>query len=307
VAGAAFQVVDVTDWPVDEFESAGQDEKLWLREPATGSTWLYKPVTRHEDWQSRRLDPEQGEDWAEKIASELARLIGLPAAFVELAERHGVRGCISLNLRPRGWELQPGTVLLSEIVPNYDPTPGGGHVGHTLQNVQRVLEGYTAPLGWPTVPNGLTAFDVFAGYLVLDAWIANRDRHSENWAVLRSATEPARSCLCPSYDHASSLGYHLTRSKMGEIIRERGVTWWATRKDTAYRYADGKDVRLVDFAHRALHLASSGARQHWLNRVGEVQSSAWEGVVGAVPGMSDAAVTFVLELLEANRRRLVDA
>ena len=36
----------------------------------------------------------------------------------------------------------------------------------------------------------LTAPEVFAGYLVLDAWVANQDRHDQNWAVLHRLPHP---------------------------------------------------------------------------------------------------------------------
>ncbi|MEO3855594.1 hypothetical protein [Acrocarpospora sp. B8E8] len=289
------------------FEAAGMDEKVWLADPATSELWLYKPVTRHQNWAERNLDPVQGENWAEKITSELARRLGVPAAAIEMAQRLGTPGCISLNLVPPGWEMQPGTVLLSEIVPGYDPTPRGGHHGHTLDNIQRVLDGYCAPLGWTRLPAGFNAFDVFAGYVVFDAWIANRDRHSENWAVLRGPLGGGPPSLSPSYDHASCLGYHLTQRRLEEIINGRGVGWFATRRDSAYRYEDGMSQTLVEFAHSALRAASASARDHWLDRLAAVDSHEWASIVHATPEMSEVARSFVVELLETNRRRLLDA
>ena len=49
-------------------------------------------------------------------------------------------------------------------------------VGHNLRNIDRVLNACSGP------PNSScaewTALEVFAGYLVFDAWIANTDRHA---------------------------------------------------------------------------------------------------------------------------------
>ena len=306
MVNAVLPVVDVSAWEVAAYEPAGLDEKLWLIEPATGLSWLYKPVTRHARPHAN-LDSRQGEDWAEKISSELAQLLGVPNARVEMATRDGIAGSISLDLRPPTWEMQPGTVLLSAIVPDYDPTPKSGHVGHTLDNIQRVLHDYTAPPGWPELPAEFDAFDTFAGFLVLDAWIANRDRHSENWAVLRGAGPTDASCLCPSYDHASSLGYHLAQSKLEKILTGPGVWQFAAGKATAYRYQDGKDVPLVDYAHRALSRASSGVREHWMRQLTMITAEAWTSLVNRTPEMSELARTFVVELLEINRRRLLDA
>jgi hypothetical protein len=70
-------VLDVSDWPVEEGESSGGEEKAWLRRP-DDSLWLFKPLTEQPTW-------SQGEDWAEKIAAHVAGTLGVPAAPVELA------------------------------------------------------------------------------------------------------------------------------------------------------------------------------------------------------------------------------
>src|SRR5204862_7335430 len=48
-----------------------------------------------------------------------------------------------------------------------------------------------------------TAIDVLVGCLMFDAWIANQDRHHENWGLVEIL---GSTHLAPSYDHASSLG-----------------------------------------------------------------------------------------------------
>jgi hypothetical protein len=81
-------------------------------------------------------------------------------------------------------------------------------------------------------PFDATAFDVFAGYVVLDAWVANRDRHDNNWAVLRPITlsaDPLR--LCGSYDHASSLGFNVTDEERSVRLADRGkVSYFDLKK-----------------------------------------------------------------------------
>jgi hypothetical protein len=66
----------------------GSKAKVWLKSPDE-ENWLFKYVRR---------DDEQGEDWPEKVAAELAVAFGIPAATVELAERSGKRGVISLDV-----------------------------------------------------------------------------------------------------------------------------------------------------------------------------------------------------------------
>ncbi|MBC7488722.1 MAG: hypothetical protein H7240_00460 [Glaciimonas sp.] len=51
------------------------------------------------------------------------------------------------------------------------------------------------------------ALDVFIGYLMFDAWIANQDKQSENWPIILA---DSNDFLAPSYDHGSSLARNKT-------------------------------------------------------------------------------------------------
>lgn len=216
MARRPFPIQDVSGWDLMASELDGRNEHPWLREPSTGSAWLYKPTVVHED---RR----QGEDWVEKVASEIAQLIRLPAATVDLASREGRDGCVSLDLRPRGWEIQPGAVLLSGLVPGYE-SKTKTRTGHSLKNIQAVLARYSAPPGLD-LPSSFGAFDAFAGYLVFDALIANRDRHDHNWSVLRPPPwAEGKDALCGSYDHASGLGFSGS-SDLSVVVGVPGSAW----------------------------------------------------------------------------------
>jgi hypothetical protein len=92
-----FEVVDLTSWTRGEREPGGDEEKRWFDAPAGTpfeGHWLFKPrrVVELELSKKRRElgdEPDilvRGEDWAEKIAYEMSRLIDLPAAITELAQ-----------------------------------------------------------------------------------------------------------------------------------------------------------------------------------------------------------------------------
>lgn len=179
-----FAVHDVSGWDIVADETSGVEEKSWLQEPDSSVRWLFKAVTI-------KGDHIHGEDWSEKIVSHLAVLLGIPCARIELAVFRGQTGCISADLRPKSHELQHGQVLLQVCgVPGYVPGKGKVHPGHTLENIQAGLSGALPPPGCQ-IPFDATAYDFFAGYVLLDAWVANRDRHDNNWAVLRPVLEPA--------------------------------------------------------------------------------------------------------------------
>jgi hypothetical protein len=291
-----FEVLTVDDWAAVEAESAGGDEKVWLEQPG-GTRWLFKPRTEHDNW-------AQGEDWAEKLAAEIARRLGVPAAHVELAVRGGRRGSISRNLVSPGWELQPGALLISEVVPDYEPR-SRTRAGHSLDSIASVLEGVSPPAG---APPHCTAFEVFSGFLLLDALVANQDRHEENWAVLRPLPGAGRITLAPSFDHGSSLGFNLRDDKRLLEVGRSSVPAWAC-KATAQRFDRASDgmLTLVALALRALSRCTAPAREQWLAALEALSPSELGRVVAAVPEMSDATRTFTSELLLTNRRRLLDA
>lgn len=294
-----YPVVDISGWQRAGVESEGLSPNAWYREPETSELWLYKPVVSHGDRQ-------QGEDWSEKLSSEIGRLIGIPAARVELATRGDHPGCISLNLCPRGWEMHQGGLLLAGLLDGYR-SKIKGRAGHSLGNIRLALDGMGPPPA-TDLPDAFDAFDVFAGYLVLDALIGNRDRHDGNWSILRpppAVTEPDR--LCGSYDHASSLGFNLTDGERTRRVVDKTLQAWAER-GTAYKFEHDVGTRpqtLVSLAHVALTMVGADVRDYWLGGVADLRIESVDGMIAAVAGMSEPAATFASQLVWINRERLL--
>jgi hypothetical protein len=298
-----YPVLDVSDWEIIADETVGAEEKFWLLEPGTSSLWLFKSVTV-------KQGHVHGEDWAEKAAAQLAVLLGVPCARIELAELRGAPGCIGADLRPPLHELQHGQLLLEEHgTPGYVHGKGKEHPGHSVENIHAALQGILPPPGCEPGFDA-TAYDVFAGYLLFDAWVANRDRHDNNWAVLRpvmASADPLR--LCGSYDHASSLGFNLTDQASLRLVEQQRVMAWC-QKGTAWRFEHdpGRPIpTLVEMAAQALRLASSEAQRYWPERLRQVDQDEVAHVLARVPRMSDPARTFAGKVLELNRRRVLDA
>ncbi|WP_229746262.1 HipA domain-containing protein [Rhodococcoides trifolii] len=262
-------------------EDAGRDGQ--------SSWWLFKPIKRAS---YRRCD-----DSSEKIASELAGLIGLPAARVELASRGHESGIISRNVTPDGCSLESGDTLLSEFG-DYLSCAGDdrpkNRVGHNLDNIERLLDGVHA---FGALASTTSGFGLFAGYLAFDAWIANTDRHAINWGVLTENDDGARS-LAPSFDHGSALA----SGAQEEFVATRDATEYAER-GMAHRFENGQNVPLVKLAKNAVARAGASGNQ-WIERIGELDPDAVQSVVHAVPGMSEVRRTFVSTLLNTNQRRL---
>jgi hypothetical protein len=252
----------------------------------------------------------QGEDWAEKAVEQLASLINVPTAHVEVAHllrSDGVElGVVSRDLAV-DMDLQGGFMLLADV-PGYRfrderGRPPKDHIGHTVINVRRLLEENRVrpPVGF--APDRFTAFDVFTGFLVLDAWVGNQDRHEENWAVLRSPE--GELSLAPSFDHGASLGFLLSEEqRRSKASDERAMRAFANGgRATKFQ---GRRLQLVDVAADALGQASSEARSYWRRQLAGVTRESCATVLAHIPRLSEDSRRFCLELLDVNRRRLLD-
>ncbi|MFP3580537.1 HipA domain-containing protein [Arthrobacter sp. SIMBA_036] len=305
-----YDACDITNWPITAPEYGGDDGKNWVGRPELADPseksqwWLFKPakyglMTLPGSVPGARY--RRRDDHVEKIVSELADLIGLPAADVEVAVRDGEEGIISRNVAPKGWDLQPGNTYLSEFdgYLNCDVNDRPrNRVGHNVTNISKLLQGKPGPPD--TAVAEWEALDVFVGYLILDAWVANTDRHALNWGLLDS-NGAAR--LAKSYDHGSSLASGASETRLRQIL-ESGVEGWSQRA-LAHRFEDGKKKTLLDVAWEGLQL-SSGRAKEFVDRIGSLDRASWLGVLEGIPSMSEVAYTFADELLAANRKRLCD-
>lgn len=293
-------ILTADDWSIAGLENQGQHPHDWLKHADRDRTWLFKPARPERD---RSL----GEDVVEKLGSEFARLIGVPAAPIELATRHGVRGALVEDVRLPRWELQAGQALIPEVVPDYNPGDPQ-HRGHNIQTIRTALDRFAAPPA-AGLPVSFRAFDAFAGYLVFDALTAHGDRHDRNWAVIVPPPGvPDTEALCASFDHAASLGFTLTEAVRAEHVRDSTVADWAKR-GRAYRFEHRRSARwqtLVDVAAAAVALCPQGTRTHWGERILSVDADSVADVVAGAPGVSDVTQQFTIKLVMANRERLLD-
>lgn len=314
-----FEVVGLDTWTRGAREPGGDERKRWFQAPDTSpyaGHWLFKPRTEKtlllsKARQARGESPEvviSGEDWAEKISYEVAVHLGVPAAETELAsvfsldEEQRVWGSISRDIRPRKWSSAPGASLLAEIDPAFDTDTCEGH---TLTSIHLALTGagITGPIGtayaeWP-------AFDVWAGYLVLDALIANTDRHAHNWGVVLDEDSGA-TYLGPSFDHGTSLAAAEMERNRAARVSDGSVSEWCA-KGRSKRFYGGEPRDLVGLAAEAVSMCSAGARQHWVTEVSAVDLEVCDDVIHRIPNMSEMTRSFVSTVLAANRKRLCDA
>ena len=178
--------------PEDEPERLGSKRKFWFRR-ADGVRCLFKFPRR-----------DFGEHWAEKVAAEVAGLIGVRCAEVQLARFGDALGSQSPAFAEPEWLRVHGNEVMTEVIPGYDGTRDTGRGDHNIRNILLAV-------GTWAERNGLDPQAVLgelASYAILDGLIGNTDRHHENWMFFYHPERRAYQ-LAPSYDHGSSLGREL--------------------------------------------------------------------------------------------------
>lgn len=312
---AWYDRTDASDWAVEEIETSGSSPAHWRRDPGSGERWLVKGAER------QAVGGYQGEDWAEVIASQVAERLAVPHADARLLwigedARTPASGSRQLSLA--GHDFNEGWLFLEAQIGGYAaPTLALGtqaqqqerkrRAGYSLENIQCVLERVAAP---PEVArDGIDAFGTFCGYLMLDALVANRDRHDQNWAVFNPRTRSASAMLAPSYDHSSALGFSVHDGKRQHLLARDPQLDRFARRATANRFerpAVGPLMTLVDLMRRGLELSGRRATSHWAECF---HGFAWNDRAqelrdGVIPELTGVGAIFVGTLIETNRRRV---
>ena len=206
---------------VEGEEQLGSKEKFWFRRD--GHLWLFKEARKI------KVNDYAGEDWAEKIGSEVAHVLGIPAATVELAEFQGRRGCASLNFTTQQKQLEHGNEVMAGLLDGYDPELDYRQTSHTVDNIVRAVSKM-----FSSRREHLAVLQQLASYLVLDALIGNTDRHHENWGFLwqvqvhiDEVSETGRISkeyeVAPTFDLGSSLGRELLDAKRIQYLEQATV------------------------------------------------------------------------------------
>jgi hypothetical protein len=292
-----FSVIDVPADAAQAEEAMGTKFKFWYDDPQFGDC-LFKCARRN-----------TGEDWSEKIAAELCTLLGLPHATYELATWQGQPGTISPNLLPPNTVLIHGNDILAGLVSSYPRDAGYNLSQHTLSLVLTALRqpGVRLPLEQQTPANIDSAVATFIGYLLLDAWIGNGDRHHENWGFVVSLPDGIPH-LSPTYDHASCLGRELQDQKRQQRIAQDTVRDYAARSRSAfYRQAgDPKPMLTFDVFETVMgDYPQSAAR--WLDQLAQISPEQTKNLLNRIPShrLSPTALEFACQMLDINRSRLL--
>jgi hypothetical protein len=296
-----YRIVAVNPKKGEIQEPLGTKRKFWFNDDE-GRRILFKAEERG-----------TGEDWAEKIACELAGLLGLPHVHYDLAEETNGRtpGVVCETFTPSPLSLVLGNQVLFDRDPNY---PAGKYRvrEHTTDVVAQVVSVWALPPPAFTgnLPTGTSmALDVFIGYVMLDAWIANQDRHHENWAAIRDGNVHR---LAPTYDHGASLARNLTETERKERLTTRDVNRqlpaFVRKARSAFYRKPTDDKPLLAFdAWQEFARRSQPASSAWLDRLRGISDEDVHHVLMNIPPwrMSPLCRKFTQQLLHENKQRLL--
>ena len=254
-----------------------------------------------------------GENWAEKVACELCTLLGLPHAHYELAVWMNKKGILSETIVPPDGRLVMGNELLAEIHSTYPEQQRYKVQDHTLGRIVALLNNpdILLPMNWKPPSNAIqNAVDVFLGYLLLDAWIANQDRHHENWGVIN---HDEKIYLAPTYDHAASMGQNETDSKRKELLttkdQGRHISRYIEKARSAIYLNKSEQKPMLTLAvFQQLATKRPEAARLWLQRLGDISPEQCQNVFNRIPQseISETAIEFAMTLLELNKKRLLE-
>lgn len=286
-------------------EALGSKPKFWFSD--SGHRLLFKADDRG-----------TGEDWAEVVASSLCELLGLPHVEYELAVeiadgRELLPGVVCETMAAAPFSLALGNELLLEFDPNY-PQSQRFHVRqHTVDAVVHVLDRLELPPAvWTTkLPAKIdSAMDIFVGYVMLDAWIANQDRHHENWGALVAD----RIHLAPTFDHGAGMARNLTDEERRERLttkdQNRSVSSFVRKARSAfYRLKSDTQPLGTHAAFAAFAKITKNAGPAWLERISAVTPEEIERILIQVPQtrMSPVCREFTTAVLLENQHCLLNA
>lgn len=286
----------ISDEDVLESEHLGTKTKFWVRfgEGEEVEEWLYK-IPRE----------NTGEHWAEKVAYEVACIIGVPAAIVELADYKGTLGSCSRSFinEKKKPELIHGNEILAGRVHGYEKDKKYGQSDHTLDNINKAIEKSGTDL------ESKKALKHFGGYLVLDALIGNTDRHHENWAFLRwtDKDKETHHVIAPTFDHASSLGRELLDEKRMLLMKEERVENYI-KKGKGAIFLDLNEKHGLNL-HKLVTIANQKfpeSVQPWIKKLDNIDPAAFEKILNKIPGsfITEPARKFALKILSYNLEKL---
>lgn len=294
-----YKIFTIPDNAVDFYEQLGTKRKFWFKDNH-GEPVMFKEGR-----------PGTGENWAEIIVSGIADLINIPHADYDFATWRESNGVITASFVPSDGRLVLGNELFGKLVQGYDIGKFYHQKQYVLRRVFAILDNdfIDMPLAWHPVNGIFSAVEVFVGYLMLDALVANQDRHHENWGLI--ATREKQIHLAPIYDNASGLGRNESDETRNEILTtsdgRRHITAYVQRATSAFYQSPNSPKAMSSIeAFKEAQKTYPFAASVWLAQLEGLNLESVAELFSLIPAgyITPTAAKFALEMIRLNRDRL---
>lgn len=287
---------------IEQLEQLGTKEKFWFYDKNAKLRRLFK---------IGRIGT--GENWAEKISSELAKLLCLPCADYDFAKWKNKKGVVTNIFVPKDGRLVHGNEILAKIdkgYPEHDFYNVKEYKLRTVAAIMQSLKEASLPRGYKGCNRVKNNLGMFLGYLLFDCWISNPDRHHENWGfVLDSAKRSVH--LAPTYDHASGLGCRLTDEERNNRLTTKDIGYsvrrFVEKTKTPFYDKEMKQMKTIE-AFFYVSRFDKPAALFWLEKLECITDNKIGLIFEETPKtlISELGVAFAVEMLTENRNRLLD-
>jgi len=154
----------------------------------------------------------------------------------------------------------------------------------------------------------IKAIDVFIGYLIFDCWIANQDRHHENWGIMLLNDDDI--CFAYTYDHAAGLGSKVSDEEAEKRLQTNDANYkiskFVTRAKTPFYNDSDKKMTTIAVVETLLKKYPIQTL-YWIDKIENIPEIAIKNILDKVPDtfMSNISKEFASELLHENKKRLI--
>jgi len=276
----------------DEIEQLGTKEKYWVYDAQTKEKKLFK-IGRE----------NTGENWAEVVAYEIGKHIGMEVAKYEFAFYNSKQGTISTSFVQNDERLIHGNELLIKIDKSYPLDRFYKVREYTLDTVLSLLKILERAKNIEIE----SALDSFIGYIVFDCLIANQDRHHENWGLIAGRQKKLR--LAPSFDHASGFGCKVQEKEAINRLctqdKRYNVEAFCKKAKTPFYDKNSEQLSTID-ACKILVKHDKSSFCKWVDKIVQVEDSFYKEIFEKIPDefINEYSKEFALEILKENTKRL---
>lgn len=207
-----FELKNFDNW-IEDIESgkygSGTSEKIWLINPETSEKGLFKfPKVKNDGTIT-------GEYWAEKLATEIGKLIGVECARVDIGTYKGRIGSMSYNILDDITSLTEGVEFILGKYPYYNKNKLLDEYSGDKYSVQMIENSLTYPEEMKKILK----------MIIFDCLIGNSDRHHSNWGEIHSMDYKEyyftfHLNISPLYDNGSSLCSYINENDIDTILRD---------------------------------------------------------------------------------------